>query len=235
MTTSLHHYWHPLEAKFKANGISTVAAGAKAYMKNQSEFFGLKAPERRTLQQEFLKETGLPDPHQLSGIIINAWEQPQREFQYSAMEVLFKMRKQSTPQLITLYEFMITHKSWWDTVDYLAPNLAGDWFTRYPEQRDEIIAKWMKSENIWLQRACLLFQLKYKDRTDAPLLFSLITKLKTHKEFFIRKAIGWSLREYAKVNPDAVRSFVENTTLSGLSQREAMKHIGRKHVDNTTF
>jgi 3-methyladenine DNA glycosylase AlkD len=226
MNTPLHPYWRKLEGKFKANGEASVAAGAKAYMKNQSEFYGIKAPIRRLLMQEFLKETGLPDPHQLSAIISNAWEQPQREFQYSAMEILYKMRKHSTPQLITLYEFMICHKSWWDTVDYIAPNLVGDWFARYPEQRDEIIAKWMKSENIWLQRACLLFQLKYKDRTDAPFLFSLVTKLKTHKEFFIRKAIGWSLREYAKVNPEPVRSFVENSTLSGLSQREAMKHLG---------
>lgn len=226
MNTPLHPYWHKLEERFKSNGDVIVAAGAKAYMKNQSEFFGIKAPIRRLLMQEFLKETGLPNPQQLPDIIRNAWEQPQREFQYSAMEILYKMRKHSTPQLITLYEFIICHKSWWDTVDYIAPNLAGDWFARYPEQRNEIIAKWMQSENIWLQRACLLFQLKYKDRTDAPLLFSLVTKLKTHKEFFIRKAIGWSLREYAKVNPDPVRSFVENNTLSGLSHREAMKHIG---------
>jgi len=145
--------------------------------------------------------------------------------QYAGMEVLFRQRKKSSAESIGLLEWMITRKSWWDTVDYIAPNLVGNLFIAFPELRDETIENWMKSGNFWLQRSCLLFQLKYKANTDSGLLFNLCTRLAGEKEFFIRKAIGWSLREYAKTNPEAVKSFVDRTELSGLSKREALKHF----------
>lgn len=220
-----HLYLLPLQEAFLFHADEENARGASAYMKHQSVFFGLKAPVRRLILKEFLATFGLPATGELHGIVQSAWEQPEREFQYSAMELAFKCRKKFGAEHIDLFEFMITHKSWWDTIDYIAPNLVGEWFRNFPDDRDRVITNWMQSGNIWLQRSCLLFQLKYKNDTDRQLLFQLAGQLAGEKEFFIRKAIGWALREYAKVNPEQVKSFVANTNLSGLSRREAMKHF----------
>jgi len=225
MHNTLHPYLLPLKEAFLFHADDDIARAATAYMKHQSVFFGIKAPVRRLLLKEFVADHGLPDPVELAEIVQSAWQQPEREFQYAAMELAFKCRKKSRPEIIKLFEFMITHKSWWDTVDYIAPNLVGDWFRIFPDHRERLITNWMQSGNIWLQRSCLLFQLKYKNNTDRQLLFQLAGQLAVEKEFFIRKAIGWALREYAKTNPEQVRSFVANTNLSGLSRREALKHI----------
>jgi 3-methyladenine DNA glycosylase AlkD len=221
----LHPYWEPLQQAFAAHANEQVAKGASAYMKHISVFYGIKSPNRRLLLNQFIKTYGLPGIHMQEEIVLNAWAQPEREFQYSAMEVVFKLRKQFLPEHIMLFEFMITQKSWWDTIDYIAPNLVAEWFRKFPNDRDRVISNWMLSGNIWLQRSCLLFQLKYKQHSDQQLLFSLAERLSGEKEFFIRKAIGWSLREYAKVNPEPVKAFVEKTPLSGLSRREALKHL----------
>jgi 3-methyladenine DNA glycosylase AlkD len=225
VSEALHVYWQPLKAAFERAADPVVAKGASAYMKHISIFFGIKAPDRRQLLQTFLETAGLPKNEDLQSIIRNAWNQPQREFHYVAMELAYKLRKKSGNEAIELYEWMITNKSWWDTVDFIAPNLVGEHFKHFPDSKQTHIRKWMESGSIWLQRTCLLFQLKYKAATDEELLFSLCASLAAEKEFFIRKAIGWALRAHARINPDAVRQFAGNTPLSGLSRREALKHL----------
>jgi 3-methyladenine DNA glycosylase AlkD len=99
---------------------------------------------------------------------------------------------------------------------------------KYPDQIKPVTTRWMDSGNIWLQRSCLLFQLSYKKDTDLALLFGFIEKLAGHKSFWIRKAIGWVLREYSKTDPQTVRHFIDaHPGLSGLSKREALKVINR--------
>jgi 3-methyladenine DNA glycosylase AlkD len=225
MESKIHSYWQPIFESFDVRRNPEKAKWGKAYLRDQYDLFGLPAPVRTELFRLFLKENGFPETNHLNEVIMNAWNLPEREIQYCAMELLFRMRRSIDIQTIELYEWMITHKSWWDTVDYIAPNLVGNFFADFPEIRDVTIEKWMNSENFWLQRSCLLFQLKYKAKTDAILLFDLCSRLASEREFFIRKAIGWSLREYAKTNPLAVKDFVDNTTLSGLSRREALKHF----------
>jgi 3-methyladenine DNA glycosylase AlkD len=95
----------------------------------------------------------------------------------------------------------------------------------FPEQRDKWVARWMKSPIFWHQRLCILFQLNYKSKTDLVLLSQVILALNTSKEFFIQKAIGWALRQYARTDADWVRDFVEANSLMPLSKREALKHI----------
>lgn len=225
MKSIIRPYWQSLYESFDSNRNPEKAKWGKAYMRNQYEMFGLASPLRTELLRLFIGKQGLPDSGMVDEIVINAWELPEREMQYVAMEVLFRMRKDADVQMIGLYEWMITHKSWWDTVDYISPNLVGNLFMKYPELKDSAINKWMNSGNFWLQRTCLLYQLKYKTQTDSALLFNLCARLSNEKEFFIRKAIGWALREYAKTNPLAVQEFVDKTPLSGLSRREALKHI----------
>jgi len=88
-----------------------------------------------------------------------------------------------------------------------------------------VINSWRKSDNMWLRRSCLIFQLRYKSATNFTLLKGLVQELKQDKEFFIQKAIGWSLREYAKTNPTSVKAFVEESGIQGLAKREALKYL----------
>ncbi len=127
--------------------------------------------------------------------------------------------------IIHLFEFCIINKSWWDTVDFLASECTGRYFLLFPEQIIPKTGKWNLSNNIWLQRSSLLFQKAYKKATDTQLLSAYTLHLSASKEFFVQKAIGWILREYARTNPTWVIEFVNTHTLPALSKREAMKHL----------
>jgi len=109
----------------------------------------------------------------------------------------------------------------------IAKKLVGEYFKIFPNERDKNIEEWLNSDNLWLQRTTLLFQLSYKQKTDVKLLFILIKRLKSIDEFFIQKAIGWSLREYSKVNPNVVEKFIKDNNLSKLSSKEGLKIINK--------
>lgn len=223
--TALHPYWQALADDFRKKSSTEIALGAQKYMRNQYVFFGIKSPDRRTILSDFIGTYGIPSLEDLPDLIRNAWAQQERELQYAAMELMQKRIKKMPATTLGLCEELITQKSWWDTVDFIAPNLVGILLQRYPEDRDALISKWMNSGNFWLQRSCLLFQLRYKDQTDQQLLFALCTRLSAEKEFFIRKAIGWALRQHAKFAPEAVFDYVHRTPLQALSKREALKHF----------
>jgi 3-methyladenine DNA glycosylase AlkD len=214
-----------LEIEFKKNADKTNANGQKAYMRHQFEFYGLKAAKRREIQKPFLIKGNLPEKSELEDIIKALWTKPQRDFQYVGQELVFKYIKQFEKKDIELLEFMVIHKSWWDTVDYIAANLVGAYFKIYPKKIKNTISKWLVSNNIWLQRSALLFQLKYKEELDTVLLSNIITHLLGSKEFFINKAIGWILREYSKTNPAWVLEFTKTTNLDQLSKREGLRLI----------
>ncbi len=200
----------------------------KKYMRNQFDFFGIKAAERRLLCNEYLKNNPLPERKELPKIIKELWSLDERELQYFAIELFIKCKKNWIAEDATLIEYLVTHKSWWDTVDFLAALIAGGWFKKFPEEIKPLTEKWNTSDNIWLQRTSILFQLKYKEDTDLKLLTKYIKRLSSSKELFIQKAIGWSLREYSKTDPEFVQTFVDNEKLMPLSKREAMKVIERK-------
>ena len=221
----IHPYWRPLVESFEAIADAEKAPAMEQYMRNQFAFYGLPSPLRQQLQNTFIKKNGLPKNDNFSKIIHNAWQLPQREMQYAALFIMEKCIKNLPITAIALFEELIVEKSWWDTIDYIAPSLVGTHFQRFPETRDETLTKWMLSGNFWLQRSCLIFQLKYKEQTDEALLFELCRQLADEKEFFIRKAIGWALRQYARTAPDAVKHFVDNTDLQALSKKEALKHF----------
>ena len=221
------HYTEQLQKLLAGHADLQKAAPMKAYMKDHFEFLGIKTPERNTLLREFWKQTGMPEDNQLEAVVRELWSLPEREYQYAAMALLDKYKKRIKPDSIILTEFLITEKSWWDTVDLLAGHHAGAYLAAFPEKRPELVRRWLDSDNIWLQRTAILFQLKYKKQTDTALLFSIIEELQESKEFFIRKAIGWALREYAKTDSECVVSFVHSHALSPLSVREALKHAGK--------
>jgi 3-methyladenine DNA glycosylase AlkD len=214
-----------LEIEFAQDANPKIGLEQKAYMRNQFEFYGIKATERREIQKPFFIKEFLPKKDELDNIVKLLWEKPQRDYQYFSQELAFKYVKQFEKKDIELFEYMVMHKSWWDTVDFIATNLMGEYFKKYPEQIDATIKKWLNSNNIWLQRSALLYQLKYKENLDTVLLSSVINSLLGSKEFFINKAIGWILREFSKTNPIWVLEFTYKTALSNLSKKEALRLI----------
>ena len=223
----MHQLIHNIEAAFRAHADPEIAAGQRAYMKDQFPFFGIKMPQRRALQRPFLAKASLPSQDEVTRLVQAFWQKSEREYHYFAQELLAKYTGRCEPEDIVLFEYMITHNAWWDTVDFIASKLIGPYFRQYPEQRDPQIDAWLASDNIWLQRTCLLFQLHYKSHLDQQLLTRVIHHLLGSKEFFINKAIGWILREYSKTNPEWVRHFVGHTSLAPLSYREAVRVLNK--------
>ena len=224
---SAQEYIERIEILFRKNGNPKRAEGAAAYMRNQFHFIGISTPNRRALQKEFHSKYSYPPVEQLDYIVHALWSKPERELHYFAMELIYLFRKSFTVDHITLFEYMVTTNSWWDTVDVVAPKLAGSLFLSQPKLGEKTALRWMKNENLWLKRSALIFQLNYKEKTNADLLFRLILASKSHPDFFIRKAIGWSLRQYARTNPKAVKQFLKEhgQSLSPLSMKEATKHL----------
>jgi 3-methyladenine DNA glycosylase AlkD len=216
-----------ISALFQANANEENAIAMSAYMKNNFEFFGIKTPKRRTLCKQHLTEYALHSLEEAEAITKQLWQLPQREFQYYGIELMHHYRKWWKPSSLTLFKYCITNKSWWDSIDAIASDWIGEFMQMYPA-KIPVTQKWNQSDNMWLQRTSLLFQKRYKQKTDAKLLSEYILHLSSGKEFFIQKAIGWALREYAKVNEDWVKEFVHLHTdkLAVLSKKEALKNVG---------
>lgn len=221
----MNSYLLPLETLFLQKADAARAAGAKAYLLNQFEFYGIPMAERRKLCRVFLKSNPLPSITQVEKMVKEAWQLPQREWQYFAIELLSFYRREWKVSTVKIMEYGLTHKSWWDTVDTIADAWVGEYCKLFPAQMVPITSAWNASANIWLQRTSLLFQKKYKQATNTALLQQYVLSLAGEEEFFIRKAIGWILREYAKTNPAWVKAFVNANKLSPLSRREALKHL----------
>ena len=221
----MHPYVSALKELFEKNADTAQAAPMKKYMRDQFEYLGIKTPKNAALQKEFYAKHGLPNVSELDMILRDLWSLPQREFQYVGLGLLNKLEKKLPAKFIKTIEYLIVTKSWWDTVDAIAGHTVGTHFRRFPELRETYLPSWRASKNIWLKRTAILFQLNYKKETDFELLCDIIRENLDSKEFFINKAIGWALRQYARVNPSAVSKFVKSTPLHPLSRREAMKHL----------
>ena len=224
-------YYKIMVTHFEQNGNPEIAAAQKQYMRNQFEFYGLKSPERRMIQKAILVEYGMPTTEQLPKLLELMWQNPHRDFQLYGIDLIERSIKKVEKDFITVLEKLIITKSWWDTVDMLAGKLAAQHFKRFPEFVPAYSNKWMASENMWLQRSAIIFQLKYRKTTDIELLFGYILQLKDSKEFFIQKAAGWALREYSKTDWVLVADFIEeHEDLAPLTKREGLKWMKAKGV-----
>lgn len=201
------------------------ASEMSAYMRNLFPFFGIPAPVRRGVDREVTEGIEPLDDDALSSLCSALWERDEREFQYFAMERASAWVSNCTPRLIPSLEAMITTKSWWDTVDHLASRVMGPLVMASP-QLTRTTDAWIESPNIWLARTALLYQLRYKSSTDADRLFRYCEVQAANPDFFIRKAIGWALREYSKTEPDLVGRWLaeKKPILSRLSFREGSKY-----------
>ncbi|PKV51769.1 DNA-7-methylguanine glycosylase [Aquimarina sp. MAR_2010_214] len=216
-----------LMAILESNANAEEAVRMEAYMKNRFSYYGIKAPIRKALFKNVVREYIPKLSHNHVIRIANTlYKKPKRELHYCAMELVDQfLKKKYNIADIDFIEQLITTNSWWDSVDFIAKHILGKYLLQFPDQVPLIIEKFSDSDNMWLNRSALLFQLGYKDKTDFQLLCKLCEQHKSSNEFFIKKAVGWALREYSKVNPEAVVQFVSETKLKHLSEKEALKRI----------
>lgn len=214
-----------LQETFALHADLQKAQWQTAYMKNHFSFLGIAKPMRAKLEKEVFKTHPLHTQDELIKILNDLWSTDARELQYTACELAYYYKKFWSPTILLTFEYMIRTKSWWDTVDDIAANLVGDLIFKYPELI-MIMDRWIDDSNLWIRRSALLFQLRWKKDTDKTQLFRYCTKTMHEKDFFIRKAIGWVLREYSKTNPQAVKQFIDTHrhSLSTLSIREGSKY-----------
>ncbi|MFG3346444.1 DNA alkylation repair protein [Streptomyces sp. NPDC048018] len=197
-----------------------------AYMKGVAPFLGLRTPERRTLSRTVLDGLSAPGEADCTAVALRCFALPEREYHYFAVDYLRRHVRRCSSDFLPVAHALVTTVPWWDTVDHLAAHVVGPLVAAVPAlvaRMDE----WIADEDLWVARTALLHQLRYRSATDADRLFTYCLLRAGHPDFFIRKAIGWSLREYGKTAPDEVRAFVaENTSrLSPLSVREALKNL----------
>ncbi len=208
---------------FYSSRNETKALQMSAYMKNNFPFLGLTSPERKKLSKDFLKEHKKAEVIDWN-FIDKLYNLPEREFQYLAIDYLTLLKNQLEKNDIGKIKILIETKSWWDSIDSLDA-IVGNMCIKYPDLKDSVLSQWMISENIWLIRISIDFQLQYKEKTDTSFLSrAILRNCETH-EFFINKAIGWSLREYSKTNKEWVREFISSHNLSKLSIKEGSKYL----------
>ncbi|WP_406010203.1 DNA alkylation repair protein [Streptomyces sp. NBC_00637] len=203
------------------------AAAMGAYMKDVAPFLGLPTPARRALSRTVLAGTPRPDEADCTAIALRCWALPQREYHYFAVDYLRRHTPRLSSAFLPVARRLVTTKSWWDTVDPLAAHMVGALVAADSRLGAEMDV-WIVDEDVWVARTALLHQLRRKEHTDADRLFAYCLLRSGHPDFFIRKAIGWALREYAKTDPDAVRAFVarERERFAPLTVREALRNIG---------
>jgi 3-methyladenine DNA glycosylase AlkD len=208
---------------FREHANPEQAVKMNAYMRDKFQFLGIPTPERKKLSREFIKAIG-KEPVDWD-FLSYCWEQPEREFQYFTMDCLARQKTTLTTAAVPLIRELAIRKSWWDTIDGLDVIISDIAFS-FPEVNATLL-EWSVDDNFWLRRIAIDHQLGRKDRTDADLLERIILNNLGQSEFFINKAIGWSLREYSKTNPDWVRGFIERHRgeLAALSVREASKYL----------
>ncbi|MGD9934220.1 MAG: DNA alkylation repair protein [Dehalococcoidia bacterium] len=216
----------PLDRSYRDHADPSEAERMSRYMRDQFPFLGLKSPTRQALTRDWMVQFRKADEATISGVARRLWTLPEREFQYTACGLLERSATKLSAAALALCRDLLITKSWWDTVDSLASHAVGTLVLRHPEQV-RLMDEWLESENMWLRRTALLHQLKYKGRTDTDRLFGYCLARAHESEFFIRKAIGWALRQYSWTDPEAIEAFVaaHEDVLSPLSKREALLAI----------
>ncbi len=199
------------------------------YMKGHFYFFGIKNPLRQKIMREWWREQSIKNEYDLKFFISSLWKLDKREFQYVALDFGKRFKRLFTPESIPFIRECVTTKSWWDTVDTVASHFTGAVVYQYPKT-GKVMDKWIDDKNMWVRRTATLHQLNFKERTNADRVFRYCEKRMHESEYFIRKTIGWALRQYSYVDGNAVFQFVKDnkSELSTLSKTEALKALKRK-------
>lgn len=195
------------------------------YMKNQFPFAGISAPLRKSQSKEMLKESKTWPIQEVSSEVKRYYALESREYQYIAIDLLQQNIKRLSYEEFAPLFYLVTEKAWWDSVDSLRAVISR-WCLVNPEKFDLVFQHFTTSENFWNRRVAINLQLGYKEKTQTNYLQAAIVQDIDTNEFFIQKAIGWSLRDYSKSNPAWVRKFIlETPNLSSLAVREGTKYL----------
>lgn len=214
------------QREFRKAANPEIAKAKHTYLKTTMPLYGIPSPERRAIQSNVLMNLTIDSSTCYETCIRALWALPHREEKYFAIDVALKYKTYIHLDSLGLYENMIREEyAWWDLVDPIAVNLVGKVALRHPERMEAILRQWIHDDNMWIRRTAILAQLKHKRRMNQQLLFEFCRERMHEKEFFVCKAIGWVLREYAKTAPDAVIDFLrrEKPHLSTLSYRDGSR------------
>ena len=215
-----------LETTFQTHENKENSLAMTKYMKNHFAFYGIKTTERRLLFKEIWNANKDEIKKDVQNIATSLYTKKQRELHYCAIEIVIRECKGNYKKSdIHFIEKLLTTNSWWDSVDTISKYILGQYLLEFPDAVEDKIEKFSNSDNLWLNRSAILFQLGFKEKTDFDLLKAICLQHENSTEFFIQKAIGWSLREYAKTNPHQVIDFVTNSNLKPLSKKEAVKNL----------
>lgn len=218
---------------FEAAADTERAQAMARYMRDRFAFYGIPTPTRRLITRDLsVRAARQLDLEALEELVQRFWAAPQREMQYFACDLLTRCRRRWTQSTLELCRLLVCSKSWWDTVDFLAGRIVGPLVEKFPDLKPSL-DNWACDPNFWLRRVAILHQLHYGKKTDERRLFSYCLASCSDPEFFLRKAIGWALREYAKTEPERVYQFLQShrSRLSPLSLREATKHLGERRQE----
>lgn len=206
-----------------------------AYMKSAMPFFGVGVPQCRRIAGAAFRAHPPPDAGAWEAAILDLWRKAaHREERYAAVELLAHPRyaRWLEPAIFPTIEEMVVTGAWWDYVDAIAGRAVGAMLAAHPGAVKAVLRAWAKDDDIWKRRTAILAQLRARRETDTALLAAAIRPSIGASEFFLRKGIGWALREYSKTDPVWVTGFVDSHEgLSGLSRREALKHVKRTRTD----
>lgn len=223
-----HPIARTLRARFAPLANAANAKAMAAYMKTDMPFFGIKTPQRRAIIKQALKEHSIKTHSEYVAAIEALWCEPEREMKYAAVQVARSKTAFVSTESMPVYRRLIVKGAWWDFVDEIAAHLVGRIVLLERAKAAPIMRKWIDDEkHMWLRRAAILCQLKHKKETDEAMLFDFCLRRAHEKEFFIRKAIGWALRQFAYTNPRSVRAFLKQhrAEFSPLTLRESGKHL----------
>jgi len=203
------------------------AVRMQAYMKTDMPFYGVQKPARSGVMRALKRDYAPADAGEYKALVLALWGLPHREEKYLALGVASAHRRFHTPASMPLFEKLITQGGWWDLVDEVATHMVRQVILGFPDEAWATVDEWVSDEDMWLRRSAIICQVGAKEKTEDARLFRFCEERAFEKEFFIRKAIGWALREYSKTDPEGVARFAmaHRGQLSGLSFREATRHI----------
>ncbi len=221
-----------IQTEFSKHQNSEVAKGQQNYMKSTMPYWGIKTPEKRKFCTPLFKKYAPKSNNEYSLTVKYMFDNAtKREEWYASIAFALRFKTFINFKNIDLYLHIVRQSQWWDVVDTVASNLIGP-SLRGNSQLDVYLYNWIRDEDMWIRRTALLVQLNYKSETNFDLLSKLILHVADETEFFIRKAIGWVLREHSKTEPNIVEDFINNHNeiLSSLSIREGMKVINKLRI-----
>jgi 3-methyladenine DNA glycosylase AlkD len=220
----------PLRRELRAVADTARAPAMQAYMKSTMPYHGVSADDMRAAARRVFAKVEFADADAWRDGVLAIWRGAKfREERYGAVALV---RHESSKPFRTLealpvYEEMIVTGAWWDLVDEIAPYGVGELLASYPAPMKKTLRAWSRSDDMWKRRASIICQLRFKEETDLDLLYACIEPSMASREFFLRKAIGWALREHAWTDPKEVVRYVRKNAkaLSSLSKREALKNV----------